>query len=210
MTVTLPSFVEILDFMGTFAFAVSGVRLAANRRYDWLGAFIAGAATAIGGGTIRDILLNVTPAWMENPIYIVWILLAMAFVILFGKYLLRLDRVIFISDSIGLALFTIVGFDKAISLGHSYWIAIIMGTITGAGGGVIRDILLNKRPAIFQKEFYATACIAGGIVYWLASLLNFEVYIAQLLAGTIVFLLRLLAVKYRFALPVLKEIDNED
>ncbi|MCI5560489.1 MAG: trimeric intracellular cation channel family protein [Phocaeicola sp.] len=209
MNIEFPSFVEVLDFLGTFAFATSGVRLAANRRYDWFGALIAGAATAIGGGTLRDILLNVTPAWMSNPVYIIWIILAMAFVLRYAKYLLQFNYTIFILDSIGLGLFTVVGFDKAISLGMSTWVAIIMGAITGAGGGVIRDLLLNKTPMIFQKEIYAMACVAGGFVYWGCLEIYLPVYIAQILAGTFVVLLRIATVKYNITLPILPQIDHE-
>ncbi len=210
MELEFPSFVEVLDFLGTFAFATSGIRLAANRRYDWFGALIAGAATAIGGGTLRDILLNVTPAWLSNPVYIIWIMLAMVFVVRYGKYLLRFDYTIFILDSLGLALFTIVGFEKAISLGYSSWVAIIMGAVTGSGGGVIRDLLLNKTPMIFQKEIYAMACVTGGIIYWVCMEIGIPAYITQILAGVSVFIIRIGTVKYHITLPILSKIDHEE
>ena len=161
-----PSFVTILDFIGTFAFAISGIRLASAKRFDWFGAYVVGLATAIGGGTIRDVLLDVTPAWMLDPMYLICTAMAMFFVILFGRYVIRLNNTFFIFDTIGLALFTVVGFSKAYDLGYPFWVAIIMGSITGAAGGVIRDIFINEIPLIFRKEIYAMACAIGGLIYW--------------------------------------------
>lgn len=199
----MPTFVEILDFLGTFAFAISGIRLASAKRFDWFGAYVVGFATAIGGGTIRDVLLDVTPAWMLSPVYLVFTGLALCWVILFGRYLIHLNNTFFIFDSIGLALFTVVGVEKSISLDYPFWVAIIMGGITGAAGGVIRDVLINEIPLIFRKEIYAMACVVGGTVYWLCSLAGAEAYVCQLSGGIAVFLTRILAVKYNICLPVL-------
>ena len=136
----MPTFVQILDFIGTFAFAISGIRLASAKRFDWFGAYVVGLATAIGGGTIRDVLLDVTPGWMTDPIYLICTGLALLWVICFGRWLIRLNNTFFIFDTIGLALFTVVGVGKSIALGYPFWVAIIMGSITGAAGGVIRDV----------------------------------------------------------------------
>ena len=106
----MPTFVQILDFIGTFAFAISGIRLASAKRFDWFGAYVVGLATAIGGGTIRDVLLDVTPGWMTDPIYLICTGLALLWVICFGRWLIRLNNTFFIFDTIGLALFTVVGF----------------------------------------------------------------------------------------------------
>ncbi len=204
MDFVMPSFVQILDFIGTFAFAISGIRLASAKRFDWFGAYVVGFATAIGGGTIRDVLLDVTPAWMLDPMYLICTAFAMFFVILFGKYLIKLNNTFFLFDSIGLALFTVVGFGKSLALGYPCWIAIIMGSITGAAGGVIRDVFINEIPLIFRKEIYAMACVVGGLVYWLCLKMEFDSYIAQIAGGITVFLTRILAVKYQITLPVLK------
>ena len=139
----MPTFVQILDFIGTFAFAISGIRLASAKRFDWFGAYVVGLATAIGGGTIRDVLLDVTPGWMTDPIYLICTGLALLWVICFGRWLIRLNNTFFIFDTIGLALFTVVGVGKSIALGYPFWVAIIMGSITGAAGGVIRDVFIN-------------------------------------------------------------------
>ena len=156
------TFVQILDFIGTFAFAISGIRLASAKRFDWFGAYVVGLVTAIGGGTMRDVLLDVTPAWMTNPMYLLCTGLALFWVIAFSKYLVHLHNTFFIFDTIGLALFTVVGFEKAMALGHPFWVAIIMGTMTGAAGGVFRDVFINEEPLIFRKEIYAMACVLGG------------------------------------------------
>lgn len=200
----IPSFVEVLDFVGTFAFAISGIRLASAKRFDWFGAYVVGLATAIGGGTIRDVLLDVTPAWMTDPIYLICTALAMLFVIVFRQYLIHLNNTFFIFDSIGLALFTVVGATKSIELGHTFWVAIIMGSVTGAAGGVIRDVFINEIPLIFRKEIYAMACVLGGIVFWICSVFGMEDFLAQILCGITVFLARIIAVKYKITLPILR------
>lgn len=169
-----------------------------------------GLATAIGGGTIRDVLLDVTPAWMTDPMYLICTAFALFWVIVFGKYLIHLNNTFFIFDSIGLALFTVVGFDRSIAAGFPFWVAIIMGSITGAAGGVIRDVFINEIPLIFRKEIYAMACVIGGLVYWFCSLGGMETYLSQILAGLTVFVARVLAVKYQICLPVLKGDEDAD
>ncbi len=204
----IPSFVTILDFIGTFAFAISGIRLASAKRFDWFGAYVVGLATAIGGGTVRDVLLDVTPAWMVDPMYLICTAFAMLFVILFGRYVIRLNNTFFIFDTVGLALFTVVGFSKAYSLGYPFWIAIMMGSITGAAGGVLRDIFINEIPLIFRKEIYAMACVIGGLVYWICLMAGMESHWSQIIGGVSVFLVRVLAVKYQITLPILKGEDT--
>ena len=159
MALTFPSIIEIL---GTLAFAISGIRLASAKRFDWFGAYVVGLITAIGGGTIRDLLLDTTAFWMLNSIYLTVTAVALLLVIIFGRYLIRLNNTFFIFDTIGLALFVVVGIQKTIAADFPFWIAIIMGTITGAAGGVLRDILINEVPLIFRKEIYAMACVFGG------------------------------------------------
>ena len=200
----MPTFVQVLDFIGTFAFAISGIRLASAKRFDWFGAYIVGLATAIGGGTIRDVLLDVTPVWMTDSFYLLCTGFSLLFVIIFGKYLIHLNNTFFLFDSIGLALFTVVGFDKSMALGYPFWVAIIMGSITGAAGGVLRDVFINEIPLIFRKEIYAMACVVGGLVYWICLKSGMEPYASQIIGGTTVFLVRILAVKYHVTLPILK------
>lgn len=202
--IEIPSFVQVLDFVGTFAFAISGIRLASAKRFDWFGAYVVGFATAIGGGTMRDVLLDVTPAWMTNPMYLICTGLAMFFVIAFGKFLIHLNNTFFFFDSIGLALFTVVGVEKSVTLGYPFWVAIIMGSMTGAAGGVIRDVFINEIPLIFRKEIYAMACVIGGLAYWICVRWGMDTYIAQIVCGLTVFFVRIVAVRYRVTLPILK------
>lgn len=201
----MPTFVQILDFIGTFAFAISGIRLASAKRFDWFGAYVVGFVTAIGGGTIRDVLLDITPGWMVNPVYLICTGLALIWVILFGKSLIHLHNTFFLFDTIGLALFTVVGVGKSLAMGYPFWVAIIMGSITGAAGGVIRDVLINEIPLIFRKEIYAMACVLGGTVYWLGAVTGLEPYACQLIGGFTVFFARIIAVKYKICLPLLSK-----
>lgn len=147
------TFVQVLDFIGTFAFAISGIRLASAKQFDWFGAYVVGLATAVGGGTIRDVLLDVTPGWMTDPIYLICTGLALFWVIAFGKYLIHMHNTFFLFDSIGLALFTVVGVGKSIALGYPFWVAIIMGSITGAWVVCSMMFLLMKFRLFFVKKF---------------------------------------------------------
>lgn len=199
----MPTFVQILDFIGTFAFAISGIRLASAKRFDWFGAYVVGFVTAIGGGTIRDLLLDVTPGWMTDPMYLICTGVALLWVIFFGRFLIHLNNTFFIFDSIGLALFTVVGVGKSLALGYPIWVAIIMGSITGAAGGVIRDVFINEIPLIFRKEIYAMACVLGGTFYWICQRLGMDAYLCQITSGISVFVVRILAVKYKICLPTL-------
>lgn len=198
------SFLTIIDYIGTFAFAISGIRLASAKRFDWFGAYVVGFVTAVGGGTIRDVLLDVTPFWMLQSSYLIVTASAVGFVILFGKYVIRLNNTFFIFDAIGLGLFAVVGIEKSISHGYPMWVGIIMGTLTGAAGGVLRDTLINEVPLIFRKEIYALACVFGGLVYYLCLNVGLNQTLTQIIGALSVILIRVLAVKYHISLPNLK------
>lgn len=199
------TFYLILEFLGTFAFAISGIRQAASKHFDWFGGFVCGISVAIGGGTLRDLMLGVTPFWMTNPFYIICTILAQVFVIVFSRSLKHLDNTWFVFDTIGLALFTIVGVQKTLFCGYPYWVAIMMGCITGAAGGVIRDVLLDTAPIIFQKEFYATACIFGGVFYWLLTMIGVNMEMTSLLTFVFICVVRYLAVRFNISLPKFKD-----
>lgn len=194
----------IIEIVGTIAFAISGIRLAAAKKFDWFGAYIVGLVTAIGGGTLRDILLDTTPFWMENGWYLAVTGISLAYVIMFRKQLVRLNSTFFFFDTIGLALFVVIGIQKTIAFGYPMWVAVVMGTITGAFGGVVRDILINEVPLIFRKDVYGTACIAGGLIYWIMIITGASPVIQQLTCAATVILIRLLAVKYNWSIPVLR------
>ncbi|MEG0795240.1 MAG: trimeric intracellular cation channel family protein [Odoribacter sp.] len=198
------SFLTVIDYIGAFAFAISGIRLASAKRFDWFGAYVVGFVTAVGGGTIRDVLLNETPFWMVQSSYLIVTASALGFVILFGKYVIRLNNTFFIFDAIGLGLFAVVGIEKSITHGYPMWVGIIMGTLTGAAGGVLRDMLINEVPLIFRKDIYALACVIGGLVYYLCIYLGISPTLTQILAAICVILVRVLAVQYHISLPILK------
>lgn len=198
---TLFTFIEIL---GTLAFAISGIRLASAKRFDWFGAYVVGFTTAIGGGTLRDLMLSQTPFWMLDGSYLIVTAVAMLVVIGFGRYLIKLNNTFFIFDAIGLGLFTIVGIEKTLAGGFPLWVAVIMGTITGAAGGVLRDILINEEPLIFRKEIYALACVFGGLVFGLCQLAGFSGSVAQIATAVSVIAVRVVAVRYGLKLPILK------
>lgn len=203
-----PSLVQtiqtIIEILGTLAFAISGIRHAASKRFDWFGGFVCGFAVAIGGGTLRDIMLDLPPFWMTSPMYIICTFVAQFFVIAFQRYLKRLDNAWFLFDTLGLASFTITGIQKTLDCGYPFWVAIAMGCITGSAGGVIRDLLLNKVPVIMRKEIYAMASVAGGLLYWLLAYLQVNVAITVVATFVLIVLIRILAVKYHISLPVLR------
>lgn len=203
-TLRLPTSFVVIEFIGTFAFAISGIRLASAKHFDVFGAWIVGMATAIGGGTFRDLMLGVNPFWMTNSIYFICCALAVVWVMAYGKYLIRQKNTLFIFDTIGLALFNVIGIEKTLNMGFPYWTAITMGTITGAAGGVIRDVFINEVPLIFRKEIYALACVAGGLIYILGVRLGMSAEINALLSSFMVIFIRVLAVKYHWVLPRLK------
>ena len=197
-------FITFCDYAGTFAFAISGIRLASAKKFDWFGAYVVGAVTAVGGGTIRDVLLDATPFWMTQASYLMVTGLALVFVAIFRKYVIRLNNTIFIFDAIGLGLFTVVGIAKSLEYGFPIWVAIIMGTITGAFGGMLRDTLINEVPLIFRKDIYASACVMGGLIYYACQQLGLTPAMTQFIAAASVFITRAVAVRYHISLPVLK------
>ncbi|WP_347158724.1 trimeric intracellular cation channel family protein [Pontibacter chitinilyticus] len=201
------SFIEILDLLGTFAFAISGFRLASGKHIDWFGAYVIGLVTAIGGGTIRDLLLGIRPFWMLNASYLLTTGVALLSVILFKAKLLRLGHTLFIFDTVGLGLFTTVGIAKSFNAGLPFWVCIMMGAITGTAGGVIRDVLINEVPLLFRKDIYALACIAGGLVFFLCYKFDFLVPVVEVLAALTVIIIRVIAVKFHIQLPLLN-LDN--
>lgn len=197
-------FVNVIEFLGTIAFAISGIRLASAKQFDWFGAVVVGYVTAVGGGTLRDLLLGVPPFWLQSSVYLWGTLFAFVIVVFFRKVLVHLNNTIFWFDCIGLGLFTVVGVEKALDLGHAYWVCILMGTITGIVGGIIRDILINEIPVIFRQELYAIACMIGGLFYVLLHYLNVDSKIIQISVFFIVVIVRVLATRFHWGLPILK------
>ncbi len=196
--------INLIELLGTYAFAISGIRHAAAKHFDWFGGYVCGIAVAIGGGTIRDVMLGTTPFWMTTPVYLICTAVALLTVVFFGKWMEPLKNAWFVFDTLGLALFTIAGIQKSLAFGQPFWVAIIMGCITGSAGGVIRDVLLNNEPVIFHKEIYAMACVLGGIVYWGLMELGVPVEVTAALSFLTNCLIWFLAVRYPLSLPSLR------
>lgn len=196
--------VDIIEFIGTFAFAISGIRLASAKNFDWFGALVVGFVTAIGGGTLRDLLLGVTPFWLTSSVYILCTVFALFFVIVFRKSLVHLNNTFFWFDSIGLGLFAVVGLEKAMAFDLEPWVWISMGTITGVVGGIIRDILINEIPIIFTKELYAAACILGGVIFCILHFMGVGLVTNEIITAASVVVIRIAATKFGWKLPTLK------
>jgi uncharacterized membrane protein YeiH len=194
-------FDDIMDVTGTFSFALAGSLAAMEKRLDPFGVLIIAFATAIGGGTIRDLLLGNTPVtWLSDFRTAATILTAFFIALIFASHLKRWFRLLSFFDALGLGFFTLIGIEKAIDHHLQPGICVALGTITGCFGGVLRDVLLNKVPMVFEKEIYASASILGGIVYFfLQTVTNVE--LAYLAGFTIIVCLRLLALKYNWSLP---------
>lgn len=200
MEMTITDGIEIL---GTIAFAISGSFAAMQRRLDPFGVLIIAFVTSIGGGTIRDLLLGDTPvAWMRNVNYCLLILVTSIITMVFRTHIKRFKVTLFLFDSIGLGLFTMVGVQKGIVFGLEPGMCVALGTITGCFGGVIRDTLLNTIPIIFRKgEIYATVCILGGVLYFLLLNFNLRADLAKVVVIAFIFSLRIVAVRYKLTLP---------
>lgn len=180
--------------------------MAAAKHFDWFGAYTVGLVTAIGGGTLRDILLDIPVFWMQTWWYLAVTGLSLFVVIAFKRILVK-TQILFIFDTIGLGLFVVIGIQKTIAADYPFWVAVIMGVITGALGGVIRDILVNNEPLLFQKDIYATACFAGGLVYWIMSLAGASQLAQGLACAAVVIIIRILAVRFSWSLPVLNQTE---
>lgn len=196
------NFITIIEVLGTFSFAASGAFAAMERKMDPFGVLIIAFATAIGGGTIRDILIGEFPvSWLSNTTGIFVIIVATVATMVFGSYLRKLDRMLFLFDSMGVGLFTMIGIQKGLSHELGAGVCIMLGTITGCFGGVLRDVLLNKIPLVFHKEIYASASIIGGVLFFILFRIGLVENFAYFVSIQAVFFVRILAVKYNWSLP---------
>lgn len=201
---------HLLDIIGTIAFAMSGALTAISKKLDPFGVFIIAFVTAVGGGTLRDVMIGSTPVgWMLDLEYVYVIALAFILSILFRRKFDKLRTSLFLFDTIGLGVFTLIGLEKGINIGLHPVICIALGTMTACFGGVIRDILCNEIPVIFRKEIYATICILGGVVFFMLKKLQLNEDALYLSTSMVIIFVRLMAVKFKWYLPVLdREIKN--
>lgn len=193
---------RIIDFLGTVAFAVSGVYAAMDKRLDLFGIIIIAFATAIGGGTIRDLMIGDLPvAWIRDIDYTIAILTTIIIVLVFRGYIKNYRKTLLLFDSIGLGMFTIFGIQKGIAFHLHPIVCIALGTITGCFGGLIRDMLLNTIPIILRREIYASACIIGGFIYFLLKLAGLGETPIDVIAILAVVMIRIFSIRYNWSLP---------
>ena len=192
----------IIEFLGMISFVMSGAFAAMQKRLDPLGVLIVAFVTTIGGGTIRDLLLDIPAFWMHDLWYIYMILVVTIIAIIFKSIEKNFQVPLSIFDSFGLGLYTIVGIQKGLNAGLNPVICVTLGTITGCFGGILRDILLNRIPLIFRKEIYASACIVGGSIFLLMRIYTSIPYIfVHIFTILLIVLIRTLAVKYQWEFP---------
>jgi uncharacterized membrane protein YeiH len=200
------SVIYVIDILGTFAFAISGALVALDKKFDLFGVLIIAFVTAVGGGMLRDILINAHPInWIGNLEYLYTIFIAVVFTFLFKSKIAHLSKTMFLFDTIGISVFTLLGLEKGLSFNLHPIIALIMGVISAVFGGVLRDVLTNKVPLIFEKEIYASACLAGGIIYLLLNYYKIDANLNFIISAAVVAIIRVIAVKFHLELPKIQE-----
>jgi len=195
-----------IDILGTFAFAISGALVASDKKFDLFGVLIIAFVTAVGGGMLRDILINAHPInWIGDLNYLWTIFLAVFLTFLFKSKIAYLSKTLFLFDTIGISVFTLLGLQKGLTINLHPMIALIMGMVSAVFGGVLRDVLTNKVPLIFEKEIYASACLAGGISYLVLTFLETPKDINFIVSASVIIIIRLISVKYSLELPKIND-----
>ncbi|MEN8702971.1 MAG: trimeric intracellular cation channel family protein [Polaribacter sp.] len=195
-----------IDILGTFAFAISGALVASDKKFDLFGVLIIAFVTAVGGGMLRDILINAHPInWIGDLNYLWTIFLAVFLTFLFKSKIAYLSKTLFLFDTIGISVFTLLGLQKGLTINLHPMIALIMGMVSAVFGGVLRDVLTNKVPLIFEKEIYASACLAGGICYLVLTFLETPKDINFIVSASVIIIIRLISVKYSLELPKIND-----
>ncbi len=198
--------IYILDILGTFAFAISGALMASKKSFDLFGVVIIAFVTAVGGGMLRDIMINAHPInWIGDLNYIWTILLAVVFTMLFKSKIEPLRKTFFLFDTIGISVFTLLGLQKGLSYELPSIVALIMGMVSAVFGGVIRDVLTRKVPLIFKKEIYASACLLGGLTYLVLGFFHMNESVNFIISAVVIIAIRTVSVIYKFELPKIKE-----
>ena len=198
--------IYILDILGTFAFAISGALVASKKKFDLFGVIIIAFVTAVGGGMIRDVLIDYNPInWIGDLNYIWAILVAVLFTFLFKSKIAPLSKTMFLFDTIGIAVFTLLGTEKGLNFGLHPFIAVIMGMVSAVMGGVLRDVLTQKTPLIFKKEIYALACFLGALFFLILRNLETPLSLQYILTIALVVIVRIIAIKYKLQLPKIKD-----
>lgn len=195
-----------LDYGGVFVFALSGALMAARNRMDVFGYIVMALMPAVGGGTIRDLILGVPVFWIEDNVYL-FLTLSAAMITYYGaRWIVRLQRALTWMDAVGLSVFCVLGAEKSLTLLGNPVIAVVMGVITAVAGGIIRDVIANHVPMILHKEVYATAAFTGGVVYVLAAPINLD--LAVWLAILVAFTMRAGGIIFSITLPNPADLDK--
>jgi uncharacterized membrane protein YeiH len=194
-----------LDLLGTAAFAASGALAGVQRRMDLLGVVVLGLVTAVGGGTIRDVLLGSVPPFCFKDENYLYLSIAVALLVFYFHHSLDfLHRPLLYFDALGLGTFLVIGTGKALAYDHGFLVAVMMGVMTATAGGVVRDVLSDQVPFILQKEIYATACIFGGILYYILHRWGVNESLVAVIAALVVVVIRVIAIHRHWSLPVAK------
>jgi len=207
----LEEVVTIIDIIGVFVFAISGASTAMGKRLDPFGVFIVAFVTSVGGGTLRDMLIGRNPVfWMVDPIYVYVIMAGALFAVIFRKQTGYLRITLSLFDTIGLAIFTIIGIEIGIRFDLNPVIVLSLGVMTGSFGGVIRDILVNEIPVVFSKEVYATASLIGGMFYMGGVFFELSKFWNEIISIAVIIIIRIVAVKYELALPSIYKEEKKE
>jgi uncharacterized membrane protein YeiH len=201
----------IFDLIGTFIFALSGAVAAKQKGLDIFGIFSIAFVVACGGGIIRDLCIGaIPPAGLTNYLYIIMVFAATSIGIGFYRIVNMLNQPVLLFDALGLSVFAVSGARKALIFQHNYEVAILLGIVTAVGGGVIRDILLERIPVILRKEIYASAALIGASIIVLGEYFHFQSEIVSTIAITVCFVLRLLSLQFHWNLPTFNNRKQKD
>lgn len=201
---SVPEIILICDYLGTFAFAISGALRAAHKNFDLFGGMFLGFVTAIGGGTLRDMMLNIPVAWLHNIWYFYIVIIGVAITFLFRQTIEKYTKTLFLFDTIGISVFTIIGMQKGLALDIHPILAVMMGILTAVFGGIVRDMMCADVPLIFKKKIYATACLMGGCIYLLLEWLSCPEIFSIIVASLVIFIVRTVSVIKNWSLPKFK------
>lgn len=200
------SWIYFVDIFGTCVFAISGVLTAIQKKFDLVGTLIIGFVTAIGGGTIRDVLIGRFPVnWLMDRSYFIAILVGYLIAYAFKTKVIQYKRSMFLFDTIGIGLFTVLGIQVALQYNLNVEVCLIMGVVSACFGGVIRDVLTNEIPLIFRKEIYASACFIGGVIYFVLNKYSSFENLNIVASISVVILIRYFSIKYKWSLNFLEE-----
>ncbi len=201
----MPELQYTLEILGTFFFAISGALAVRDKHDDLFGASFMGFVTAIGGGSLRDMVLGSYPlVWVSDINFLYAIFIGVIIAYIFFKYLVKMRRTFVLFDTLGISFFTVLGVEKSLSLGFRPEVAAIMGMFSAVMGGVIRDTLINETPVLFRKEIYATACLAGAIVYLILHRVGIDRNINLMVSCALIFIIRISAIKFKLVFPNFK------